>query len=146
VVGATATVVGATATVVGATATVVGVTATVVGVTATVVGVTATMVGATATMVGVTSKEGKAHDFNLIEDLGAAEVPEQDVVELLGRAPDKAPLDSAAGDLDEAPPSGTKRRWRLMPIRSRKMKGKSFSRGRSFFRNRGEQRSEGLLE
>jgi hypothetical protein len=51
-------------------------------------------------------KEGKAHDFNWIEGLGAAEDPEKDVVELLGRAQEKAPLDGAAGDLDEAPTFG----------------------------------------
>jgi hypothetical protein len=44
--------------------------------------------------------------FHPREDLGAAEDAEDDVVELLGRAQEEAPLDGAAGDLDEAPALG----------------------------------------
>jgi hypothetical protein len=46
------------------------------------------------------------HDLHLVEALSAPEDSENDVVELRGRAQEEAPLDGAAGDLDEGPASG----------------------------------------
>ena len=51
-------------------------------------------------------EEAKGNDVNGIEALCASENAEDDVVDLLGRAQEEAPLDGAAGDLDEGPAFG----------------------------------------
>ena len=47
--------------------------------------------------------EDVRHDLDGVFALGASEDAEDDVVELRGRAQQQAPLDGAAGDLDEGP-------------------------------------------
>ena len=54
----------------------------------------------------VRGEEGESHDLHRVAVLGASENAEEDVVALLRRAQQKAPLDSAAGDLDEGPAFG----------------------------------------
>ena len=47
--------------------------------------------------------EDIADDLQRVAALGASEDTEDDLVEQWGRAHQKAPLDGAAGDLDEGP-------------------------------------------
>ena len=59
--------------------------------------------------------EDVRHDLDRVLALGASEDAEDDVVELLGRAQQQAPLDGAAGHLDEGP-AGVGARSRCQPF------------------------------
>jgi hypothetical protein len=72
--------------------------------------------------VEVVRSEHVPHDLDRVEALSASEDAENDVVEWTGRQVTST----------RAPPSGMKRKWRLMPIRSRKTEGESFTRLQTF--------------